>query len=124
MNASTISTSIRYALRRRLQRAGSGRQGDRTASACIIKARNLGRINQLVMLVAVSAIIAMALSAGVMWWKRRPRSLALRYPQDQTCVFRAPSSSSHWPPDSSSRWSVSHFFLALAIDMVAPKLFT
>ncbi len=50
--------------------------------------RQLGRPNQLLMLAACVAIVLMAVSAAVMWWKRRPHGSlgAPRYPQD----FRLP----------------------------------
>lgn len=35
--------------------------------------RQFGRVNQLVMLAACLAIVTLAISAAVMWWKRRPR---------------------------------------------------
>lgn len=46
--------------------------------------QEFGRINQLVMLAACLAIILMAVSAVVMWWKRRPEGAlgAPRYPAD------------------------------------------
>ena len=46
--------------------------------------QEFGRINQLVMFGACLAIILMAVSAIVMWWKRRPKGAlgAPRYPED------------------------------------------
>lgn len=46
--------------------------------------QEFGRINQLVMLGACLAIILMAVSAAVMWWKRRPKGAlgAPTYPAD------------------------------------------
>ena len=46
--------------------------------------QEFGLINQLVMLIACLAIILMAVSAIVMWWKRRPQGVlgAPRYPAD------------------------------------------
>lgn len=46
--------------------------------------QEFGRINQFVMLTACLAIILMAVSAIVMWWKRRPEGAlgAPRYPED------------------------------------------
>ncbi|MGE3877024.1 MAG: PepSY-associated TM helix domain-containing protein [Parvibaculaceae bacterium] len=46
--------------------------------------QEFGRINQLVMLGACLAIILMAVSGAVMWWKRRPKGAlgAPRYPED------------------------------------------
>jgi uncharacterized iron-regulated membrane protein len=43
-----------------------------------------GRVNQLLMLAGVLAIILMCISAVVMWWKRRPKGSlgAPRYPSD------------------------------------------
>lgn len=50
----------------------------------IHQGQEFGRINQFVMLAACLAIILMAVSAVVMWWKRRPQGAlgAPRYPED------------------------------------------
>ena len=50
----------------------------------IHQGQEFGRINQFVMLAACLAIILMAVSAVVMWWKRRPQGAlgAPRYPAD------------------------------------------
>lgn len=43
--------------------------------------RQFGLLNQLVMLVGCLAIIALAVSAWVMWWKRRPRGMLAAPPR-------------------------------------------
>lgn len=43
--------------------------------------RQFGVWNQMVMLLGCLAIIALAVSAGVMWWKRRPRGMLAAPPR-------------------------------------------
>jgi uncharacterized iron-regulated membrane protein len=43
--------------------------------------RQFGWVNQLVMLAGCLAIVALAVSAAVMWWKRRPRGLLAAPPR-------------------------------------------
>lgn len=85
--------------------------------------QEFGRINQLVMLAGCVAIIAMAVSAGVMWWKRRPKGTlgAPRYPQDlripRTILVIACAVGLVLPLVGLT------LLIALALDLAAPKLF-
>ncbi|QIG46388.1 PepSY domain-containing protein [Nordella sp. HKS 07] len=85
--------------------------------------QEFGRVNQLVMLAACLAIIAMSVSAIVMWWKRRPKGTlgAPRYPQDmripRTILIIACAVGLIFPLVGLT------LLLALAADIFAPKLF-
>ncbi|HTN95950.1 MAG TPA: PepSY domain-containing protein, partial [Nordella sp.] len=84
--------------------------------------QEFGRLNQIVMLLGCFAIIAMAVSAIVMWWKRRPKGAigAPRYPEDmripRTILVIAGAIGILFPLVGLT------LLLALTIDMVAPKL--
>jgi len=84
--------------------------------------QEFGLLNQIVMLVACLAIIAMAVSALVMWWKRRPQGSlgAPHYPQDlripRTILVIACAVGILFPLVGLT------LLLALAADFLAPKL--
>lgn len=64
-----------------------------------------GRLNQLIMLAACLAIIAMSVAAAVMWWKRRPQGRLGA------------------PPPRPGRWALSGFaVVALAVGLLYPLL--
>lgn len=83
--------------------------------------QEFGRLNQIIMLLGCLAIIMMAVSAIVMWWKRRPKGElgAPRYPQDmripRTILIIACAIGILFPLVGLT------LLLALAVDMVAPK---
>jgi uncharacterized iron-regulated membrane protein len=88
----------------------------------IHQGQEFGRINQLFMLAACLAIILMAVSAVVMWWKRRPQGAlgAPRYPEDyripRTVVVIACAFGVIFPLVGLT------LVIALLIDLILPRL--